>query len=140
MGKNLEANNKLFLFVHIEIIELFKLFIENPHEPSLKKLWRRGLLEKVKREIDGYISDGGSDWRKVLFEKLLQWFVAKELVPPLRDGVFQMGLELFPKFHCWGEWWIDCDVMMITVESSTIGFGFEFAYLFKNVLWVRRNL
>jgi len=59
VGKNLEADNKLFLFVHIEIIELFKLFIENPDKPSLQELRGRGLLEKVKREVDGGGGDGG---------------------------------------------------------------------------------
>jgi hypothetical protein len=34
--KNLKSDDKVFLFINIEIVELFKFFIENPDEPFLE--------------------------------------------------------------------------------------------------------
>ena len=34
--KNLEANNEVFLFINVEIVQLVELVIENPDEPILE--------------------------------------------------------------------------------------------------------
>lgn len=37
--KNLETDDKLFLFINVKIIEFFKLLVENPKKPGLQKVW-----------------------------------------------------------------------------------------------------
>ena len=59
--KNLEADNKLFFFINIEIVELVKLLVENTNKPGLEVGGRRRrrwlwmwklVLKKMKMKID----------------------------------------------------------------------------------------
>jgi hypothetical protein len=97
--RNLKAYDELFLFINVEIIELVELFLENPNEPFLE-VQQGGLVVKaisigVRRKID--IWGGGVG--KVALEELLEGLVAEELVPPLREGLLQVGRELLPELH-----------------------------------------
>lgn len=123
--KNLKPNNKLFLFINIKIIQFFQLFIENPDEPILKVSQRtstsltaathgfqgsnsggivkrnrllKGRKKKIQRMIDGYWKYGRREIR-VVFEELFERLVTQKFVSPLRERLFQMGFEFFPKFH-----------------------------------------
>lgn len=123
--ENLKPNNELFLFIHIEIIQLFQLFIENSNEPILKVSQRtstslaaptngfqgrciggivkrngvlKGRKKKIKRMVGGYWVNGGRKIR-VVFEELFEGFVTEKFVSPLGERLFQMGLEFLPKFH-----------------------------------------
>lgn len=102
--KNLEANNEVFLFINVEIVQLVKLVIENPDEPILEVAQgpaRTGptTIGQTSMKIEGgrQSIDGGGGQE---IEELLQELVAEELVPPLRDGLLQVVRELLPEFHC----------------------------------------
>lgn len=108
---HLKTNNELFLFINVEVIELFELFIENPDEPSLQVNQLRvamivvGICRelvigmKKKSEVRRERINSCSGCREAL-EELLEGLVAEELVPPLRKGLLQVDPELFPEFHC----------------------------------------
>lgn len=89
---NLKPNNKLFLFINVEIIQLFEFFIENSNEPILKISQRssssfiggrngfegrsiggmvkgnrglKGRKKKIKRMVGGYWINGRREIRVV---------------------------------------------------------------------------
>ncbi|KAF7803013.1 phosphate transporter PHO1-like protein 9 [Senna tora] len=109
-----DASGKAFA-AKSTVVELIKLFTQNPDEPGLQvqigprrrlrmgfgffgllRRNRRGIDRALKKKIVGRKSDPGGGY---LLNELLQGFVAQELVPPFRDGLLQMGLELLPEFH-----------------------------------------
>lgn len=84
--KNLKADNKLFLFINIKIIELIKLVAEDPDEPSLKaEIGPRSRFWKITIGIDRWnrrrivnrdLSAAGGGGGYLLLKELLQRLVA----------------------------------------------------------------
>lgn len=58
----------------------------------------KGRKKKIQRMIDGYWKYGRREIR-VVFEELFERLVTQKFVSPLRERLFQMGFEFFPKFH-----------------------------------------
>lgn len=97
--RNLKAYDELFLFINEEIIELVELFTENPNEPFLEVQQGGMVVKAISIGVRMKIDIWGGGVGEVALQELLEGLVAEELVPPLREGLLQVGRELLPKLH-----------------------------------------